>query len=266
VTEEDVAVLAAEAAAQVQRTVGVSGVRQKGRVDWVTEADLRAEAAVRAVLAEHTPDVPVLGEEGGGAEGATTRWVVDPLDGTTNFVRGFPVYAVSVGLEIDGEPRVGAIIDVPRGVVYRGTVGRGATANGASLRTSDVRDLAGALCATGFPYDRQQRASFYLGFVRAFLERTQGVRRAGAASLDLAWIAAGHVDLYWEFHLGRWDVAAGIALVRAAGGRVSPMPARDGVDGGFGDRPCPVATNAWLHEPTLALIRSVLATHEREGG
>jgi myo-inositol-1(or 4)-monophosphatase len=275
VTEEDVAVLAAEAAARIQQDRPTE-VRRKGAVDWVSDIDVRSEAAIREVLARHTPDIPVLGEEGGGAEGATTRWVVDPLDGTTNYLRGLPVHAVSVGLEVDGDPRVGAVIDVPRGVVYRGTVGRGASAGGAPLRTSGVRDLSEALCATGFAYDRQRRAGFYLQFVQAFLERTQGVRRAGAAALDLAWTAAGHFDLYWEFHLGRWDVTAGIALVRAAGGVVSaipdfssggptpgtssggPTPGRD-----LGDRPCPVATNAWLHEPTIALIRSVL---EREEG
>ncbi|MEZ4235348.1 MAG: inositol monophosphatase family protein [Myxococcota bacterium] len=256
-TEEDVAVLAAEAAARIQREAaragGPTGARQKGAVDWVTDVDLRCEAAVREVLARHTPEIPVLGEEGGGAEGATTRWVVDPLDGTTNFVRGFPVHAVSVGPEVDGEPRVGAIIDVPRGVVYRGTLGRGATANGAPLRVSDTRDLGQALCATGFPYDRQQKAAFYLRLVEAFLVRTQGVRRAGAAALDLSWLAAGHVDVYWEFHLGRWDVVAGIALVRAAGGTVDALP-------GFAldARPCPLATNGWLQEAAAALIRQVL--------
>lgn len=253
-TEEDVAVEAARAAAAVLADTSLRRTaRRKGAVDWVTDADLAAERAVREVLAKHTPDVPVMGEEGGGAAAATTRWVVDPLDGTTNFVHGFPYYAVSVGLEVDGEPTVGAVHDVVRGRTWRATKGRGGTVDGEPLRTSDVRTLEEALCATGFAYDRRQRAAFYLKFVKVALERTQGVRRAGAAALDLAQVAEGAIDLYWEFSLSRWDVVAGIVLVREAGGRVSPIPGLPLLAPAN-----PIATNPWLHDEVVALIDGIL--------
>ena len=248
-TEEDVAVEAANAAAAILRTTTPTGVRHKGAIDLVTEVDVRCEAAIRDVLLHHLPDVPILGEEGGGAEGKTTRWVVDPLDGTTNFVHGFPFYAVSIGLEVDGVPTVGVVVDAVRDRVYRATLGRGAWLGSERLRTSDVRTLDEALCGTGFPYDSRTNAGPYLAVVRAFLERTQGIRRAGAASLDLAMVAAGHVDLFWEFSLRPWDVCGGTVLVREAGGRVSAIPGREGADPAS-----PIATNPWLHDEVVALI------------
>jgi myo-inositol-1(or 4)-monophosphatase len=249
VTEEAVAVEAAAAAAAILRTSDPIGVRHKGTIDLVTEVDLRCEAAIREVLLRHLPDVPVLGEEGGGAADARTRWVVDPLDGTTNFVHGFPFYAVSIGLEVDGVPTVGVVVDVVRDRVYRATVGRGAWLGDVRLHTSDVRSLGQALCGTGFPYDSNKNAAFYLKFVQAFLERTQGIRRAGSASLDLAMVAAGHVDLFWEFGLRRWDVSAGTVLVREAGGRVTPIPGYETADPAN-----PIATNPWLHDEVVALM------------
>lgn len=252
-TEEEVAVEAALAAAAVLADTRLRATaRQKGAVDWVTDADLGAERAIREVLGRHTPDVPVLGEEGGGATGGT-RWVVDPLDGTTNFVHGFPFYSVSIGLEVDGEPTVGVVHDVVRRRTFRATRGRGATVDGAPLRTSDVRTLEGALCATGFAYDRRTRVDFYLKFVREMLLRTQGIRRGGSAALDLATTAAGNVDLYWEFSLSPWDVVAGIVLVREAGGRVSPIPGYPLITPAN-----PIASNPWLHDEVVALIGRLL--------
>jgi myo-inositol-1(or 4)-monophosphatase len=251
-TEEQVAVEAARAATALLRersSVGV--VRKKGAVDLVTEYDERSEAVIREVLQRHTPDVPVLGEEGGGAEQATTRWVVDPIDGTTNFVHGFPFYAVSIGLEVDGVPTVGVVVDVVRDVVFRATAGRGAYANDARIRVSEVRTLDDALCATGFATDRRVRAAFYLRFVKAALERTQGIRRAGAAALDLAMTAAGQVDVYWEFSLKPWDVVGGAVLVREAGGRVSPIPGRTSIVD-------PLAANPWLHDQWSACMKDIL--------
>lgn len=247
------AVEAALAAAAVLADVGLRATaRQKGAVDWVTDADLGAERAIREVLARHTPDVPILGEEGGGGD-ATTRWVVDPLDGTTNFVHGFPFYAVSIGLEVDGVPTVGVVHDVVRRRTFRATTGRGGTVEGVPLRTSEVRTLEGALCATGFAYDRRKRVDFYLRFVREMLLRSQGIRRAGAAALDLASTAEGSIDVYWEFALSPWDVVAGIVLVREAGGRVSPIPGHP-----LTSPANPIATNPWLHDEVVALIGRLL--------
>lgn len=252
-TEEQIAVEAALAAARIM-TERPLHVRSKGPADLVTEIDLACEHAIREVFARHTPDIPVLGEEQGGSQ-ASTRWVVDPLDGTTNFVHGFPFYAVSIGLEVDGEPQVGVVVDVVRNIVYRATHRRGAFANDAPIRTSDVRTLDEALCATGFAYDSRTRAAFYLKFVETFLTKTQGIRRAGAAALDLAMTASGAVDLYWEFNLRPWDVAGGTVLVREAGGRVSPIPGYVGRD-----PCCPVASNPWLHDQVLTLIGDTLAS------
>lgn len=244
--EERVAVEAAMAAAVLQRERPVQ-VRHKGIVDLVTEIDLASEAAIRAVLARHTPDIPVLGEEGGGAEGASTRWVVDPLDGTTNFVHGVPHYGPSIALEVDGRSVVGVVLDATRGQVFRATEGHGAFCDDARIAVSETRDLEQALVATGFGYDRRERAAFYLERVQRVLEGCQGVRRAGAAALDLAYVAAGRFDAYWEFHLARWDVAAGRLLVTEAGGTVEAMPGE-----ALGDRPSPLATNGWLRDAFLA--------------
>lgn len=249
-TLEDVAAEAARAAAEALDDPALRATaRQKGAVDWVTEADLRAESAIRAVLSRHTPDLPVLGEEGGGDRAARTAWVVDPLDGTTNFVHGFPWYAVSVGLLVDGVPEVGVVVDVPRRRTFRATRGRGGTVDGAPLRVSAVDTLDRALCGTGFPYDRRVRAAFYLRFVQAVLERSQGIRRAGAAALDLASVACGALDAYWEFALSPWDVVAGIVLVREAGGAVDPIPGHPLLDPAH-----PVATNGRVHAELIALI------------
>jgi len=256
VSEEEVAVEAALAAASVLRQGGPFEVRHKGAVDLVTEMDVRCEQAIRDVLARHTPDIPVLGEEGGGASAAETRWVVDPIDGTTNFVHGFPFYATSIGLEVDGVPTVGVIHDHVRALTYRATRGKGAFAADAPIRVSDVRTLEGALCATGFAYDRRTNSTFYLRFVQAFLQRGQCIRRGGASSLDLALTAAGHIDLYWEFHLARWDVAAGIVLVEEAGGTVTPIPGRT-----LAGPASIIASNGWLHEAATDVIGRVQRQH-----
>jgi myo-inositol-1(or 4)-monophosphatase len=249
VTELDVAVEAALAAGRILAERAPTGVRHKGTVDLVTEVDLACERAIREVLAHHTPDIPVLGEEGGGAEAATTRWVVDPLDGTTNFVHGFPYYCVSVALEVDGRGRVGVGHDPVRGRTYRAARGEGAFVDGVPLRVSETATLGEALLATGFPYDRRDRLDVLLAAVRAALSAGQGLRRAGAAALDLAMVSAGCIDGYWELNLGRWDAAAGLVLVEEAGGRVSAVPGH-----ALGDRPCPVATNGRIHDALLELL------------
>jgi myo-inositol-1(or 4)-monophosphatase len=166
---------------------------------------------------------------------------------------------VSIGLEVDGIPTVGVVVDVPRDRVYRATLGRGAWCGDTRLQTSDVRTLDEALCGTGFPYDTRNGASFHLQVVKLVLERTQGIRRAGAASLDLAMVAAGHLDLFWEFNLRRWDVCAGTILVREAGGRVSPIPGYPAADPAY-----PIATNTWLHDEVIALIGAQLGEGPEE--
>ena len=237
-------------------------VRHKGTVDLVTEIDLAAEDAIQEVLARETPGVPVLAEEGGGAWGATTRWIVDPLDGTTNFVHGFPSYGVSVALQTDGAITAGCVYDPLRDEAYTAALGLGAWCNGERLRVSEIDRLDDALVITGFPYDRRERAWEYLRYVAAFLERTHGVRRAGAASLDFAHIAAGRAEGYWEFGLKPWDVAAGTLLVAEAGGLVSDM-ARGPLDL---EHPRLLASNGRIHEEMRTLLCLLLSSEGSLGG
>ena len=227
-----------------------SGVEFKGAVDLVTQTDLAAEAAVCAVLERLTPGVPILAEERGGATGSTTRWIVDPLDGTTNFVHGFPHFAVSVALEVDGQLVAGCIADPRADAVAVAGHGHGATMDGAPLKVSGVRSISEALFLTGFAYDRRERPDFYLARVRAALVAGQGLRRCGAATHDFLHIAAGRADVYWEFALGPWDVAAGILLVSEAGGTVTDLSGSSVKVA----KPEILATNGWLHEAALALL------------
>lgn len=229
-------------------------VTHKGSVDLVTDVDRRAEAAVMGVLAAEMPDVPVLGEESGGRE-ASTRWVLDPLDGTTNFVHGFPFYACSLALEVDGQSVVGVVLDVPRDRWFTARRGAGAELDGSRLTVSSTDRLQGALVCTGFPYDRAHRAAELLRPVQRVLERCRGIRRTGAASLDLAYVACGALDAFFERDLAPWDVAAGALLVEEAGGRVT---AHDGRPPG-GQPTSPLATNGLLHDAMVALLGEDLA-------
>jgi len=228
------------------------GVTFKGAVDLVTAVDLACEETIREILGLGAPGVPIYAEEGGGASEADTRWIVDPLDGTTNFVHGFPSYCASIALQVDGALRVGVVYDPVMDLCYAAEAGRGATVNGAPMRVSEVARLDRALVASGFAYDRRERADWYLRGVRVFLERAQGFRRAGAAALDMARLAAGQLDGYWEFGLNAWDVAAGALLVREAGGRVTD------VTGGPLDLDAPrvLATNGGLHEEMTRALAS----------
>jgi myo-inositol-1(or 4)-monophosphatase len=244
----------------VQAAVAVVATRPS-RIDakgtsanLVTDVDRRAEAAVRAVLERETPDIPILGEEdGGAAAGSDARWIVDPIDGTTNFVHGFPFYATSIALEVEGRSVVGIVVDHPRDKRFEAVLGGGATCDGARLAVSSAGSLAEALVATGFPYDRSVRVEALLRPVGAVLKACRGVRRAGAATLDLAYVAAGALDAFFESDLGPWDVAAGTLLVTEAGGRVTR---HDGTAGAVGPVCSPLATNGRLHDAMVALLQS----------
>ena len=250
----DAALLAAsEAAAVVVERSAPLRVRHKGTIDLVTEVDLECERVIRRILEKATPNIPIYAEEGGGASTALTRWVVDPLDGTTNYVHGFPSYGVSIALQEDGQTTLGVIADPVRQRLFSAQKGKGAFCDGERLRVSDCRDLIEALVGTGFPYDRHTEADYYLRFVSAVMKRVQGVRRAGAACMDLAMLAAGQLDAFWEFHLAPWDVAAGVLLVEESGGRVTSH------DGTPLDRvkPSPLATNQRLHEHMMDVLATV---------
>jgi myo-inositol-1(or 4)-monophosphatase len=215
----EVATAAASAAAEAIRNAGERfGTRMKGAVDPVTEVDLAAERAALDVLRTHRPDDDVLSEESGGRPGDRT-WVVDPLDGTVNFVQGIEHYGVSVALWRHRGPLVAVIVDVVRDRTYRAVSGEGAEVDGGALRVVSAKPVD-VVVATGFPYDRREQAPRYGSLVEQLLTRFRGVRRFGAATLDFAWVAEGRLGGYVEIGLAPWDVAAGILLVREAGGLV----------------------------------------------
>ncbi len=256
----DVALAAARAgAAAVKAHLGRIGtVDFKGEVDPVTAADRESEARILAGLRERRPHDGVLAEESaGGPSTADRQWIVDPLDGTVNFLHGVPHVGVSVALCEGRVPTAGVIIDVFRGDEYTAAAGRGARLNGSPIRVTQQAELGAALVATGFPYDRRRLGGDYGTALGLVLTRVQGIRRMGTASLDLAWVAAGRYDAFWELKLAAWDVAAGILLVREAGGWVTDL---DGRPAEPGDRSI-VATNGALHAGFLGVLRSAVPEH-----
>jgi myo-inositol-1(or 4)-monophosphatase len=203
-----------------ERCGATGDARLKAPGDYVSEADTSSESTVREALELHAPGLPFFGEEGGGSRGEV-GWVVDPLDGTANFLHGFPAVGVSVALVERGVPVVGVVHAPLLGATYAAHRGGGAFCNGEPIHVS-TRDPSQAICATGFPFRaKAERLDEYLPVFEAALRRFEDLRRAGSASLDLAWTAAGVFDGYFEQALGPWDVAAGALLVREAGGVVS---------------------------------------------
>ena len=201
-------------------------VTHKGDIDLVTESDLAAERVIVERIRSYYPRHAVLAEEAGkvaAAEGAGTsayKWIVDPLDGTTNYAHGYPCYSVSIALEREGELVIGVIHDPTRDETFAAERGRGATLNGRPIRVSEIQDLNEALLCTGYPYDVRGQDNFVRNF-KNFILHAQGVRRDGSAALDLAYVACGRFDGFWEEGLRPWDVAAGALLIEEAGGRVS---------------------------------------------
>jgi myo-inositol-1(or 4)-monophosphatase len=236
----------------------VSGFRvdKKGSIDLVTEVDLECERMCRAVLAGRFPDHDVLAEELGATaahgDPSRFRWVFDPLDGTTNYAHGLPIFCSSLALEIDGRPEVGAIYDPSRRELFTAERGGGARLNGAPLQVSATASLIDALLVTGFPYHVHERSGDLVELFGAFLGRARAVRRLGSAALDLCYVAAGRLDGFWEQQLSPWDVAAGALILEEAGGRIT------GMDGSPFDLAAGhlVASNGLLHDEMLAVIRA----------
>ena len=227
-------------------------IKEKGAAgNLVTEADLAAEAAVLEVLHQATPSLGVLAEESGRRQGeGPLEWCVDPLDGTTNYAHGFPVFCTSVGLLFQGRPLLGALVVPLLDQVFWAAPGLGAWCNNTRLQVSGCGRISDALLATGFAYDRASvRDNNYAEFAW-FTHRSHGVRRAGAAAVDLAFVAAGSIDGYWERGLSPWDLAAGVVLVEQAGGVVS----------GYGGEELDVASGRilacapGLREPMIAAL------------
>jgi myo-inositol-1(or 4)-monophosphatase len=198
-------------------------VDYKGDIDLVTSVDREAERKIVEVIRRNFSHHSILAEEETEVEGKENeyRWIIDPLDGTTNFAHGYPQVSISIALEQNGQTILGLVYDPLRRECFRAVKDQGATLNGSPIRTSAVNQLDKALLATGFPYDRREKADFYLAFFKAFLTRCQGIRRNGSAALDLCYVACGRIDGFWEPKLKPWDIAAGALIVAEAGGTLS---------------------------------------------
>ncbi len=199
-------------------------VEKKGHNDFVSDADLAAEAAVIEVIHKHYPEHAILAEESGVQGESDTVWIIDPLDGTTNFLHGFPQFCVSIGVQVRGRTEAAAVYDPMRQELFAAARGDGATLDDRKIRVSGRTDLSHALIGTGFPF-RQAGMDIapYLDMLGKVVRNTAGVRRPGAAALDLCYVAAGRLDGFWETGLKPWDLAAGSLIIREAGGIVSGL-------------------------------------------
>jgi myo-inositol-1(or 4)-monophosphatase len=249
-------------AGDIQMARRGSGFRidKKGTIDLVTDVDLECERLCRRIIAERFPDHDVLAEElsSGPGEKARSayRWVFDPLDGTTNYAHGLPIFCASLALEIDGQPVAGAVFDPTRRELFTAERGEGAFLNGSRLRVSPADTLLDALLVTGFPYDVHQEGGELVALFGAFMARARAVRRLGSAALDLCYVAAGRFEGFWEQKLKPWDVSAGALIVAEAGGRVT------GMDGAAFDAAAAhlVASNGEVHDQMLDVIREFRAS------
>ena len=247
---------------QLKRRESGFRISKKAENDLVTEVDLECERMCRAMLAERFSDHDILAEELGAGDGdrrSRWRWVFDPLDGTTNYAHGLPIFCSSLGLEIDGRTEVGAVYDPTRRELFTAERGGGAYLNGNRLTVSDTSALIDSLLVTGFPYDVHRHASDLVELFGTFLCRARAVRRLGSAALDLCYVAAGRFEAFWEQHLKPWDVCAGALIVEEAGGRIT------GTDGSPFEIAAAhlVASNGRIHDEVLTVIREHRAARAR---
>jgi myo-inositol-1(or 4)-monophosphatase len=228
-----------------------SDVSYKGHIDLVTRVDRESEALITSAIRERFPDHGILAEEGARQDTSTEfTWIIDPLDGTTNYVHSFPLYCVSIGVARGNEPVVGVIYAPYTNELFCAESGRGATLNGRPIRVTGTTTLSEGLYCTGFACMRQPEKPDNLGNFIRFLRVCQGVRRGGSAALELAYVAAGRLEGFWELSLSPWDVAAGAVLVREAGGRVTDMQGGDDYLHGR----TVLATNGHLHQEMLSML------------
>jgi myo-inositol-1(or 4)-monophosphatase len=253
----NIAVKAARRAGSIINRAALEGgaleVKAKNKNDFVTQVDRAAEQAIIGVIHAAYPDHSILAEESGDTPGARAehRWVIDPLDGTTNYIHGFPQYCVSIALEHRGVPTHGVVYDPGKNELFTASRGRGAFLDDRRMRVSKCTRLQDALVGTGFPYKEVSRLDLYMHQLRTMMTSSAGVRRAGAAALDLAYVAAGRLDAFWEMGLSRWDMAAGALLIQEAGGMVADL--QGGAD--FLDRGEIVAATPKVLPQLLAALR-----------
>jgi len=247
--------IAREAGAILREGCGsAKTINHKGAIDLVTEFDHRSEALIVSALRQTFPEHAIRAEEGSGhtREAASEfEWLVDPLDGTTNFAHGFPVFAVSLALTRRGQLIAGVVYDPLRDELFAAEAGHGAALNGQPIKVSIQSALDKSLLATGFPYDVRTNPHNNLAQFRHFQLRAQAVRRAGSAALDCAWVASARLEGYWEFRMNPWDIGAGALMVREAGGRVSTAEG----DEDFLGRDSIVVSNGYIHEQMLRVLK-----------
>ncbi|HEX2228924.1 MAG TPA: inositol monophosphatase family protein [Candidatus Binatia bacterium] len=230
-------------------------IAYKGAIDLVTSVDRDAERCIVDRLRKNFPEHSILAEEETKADGdqSSYRWIIDPLDGTTNFAHGYPQVCVSVALEYENDLLLGVVYDPLRRECFSAIRSQGAKLNGQTIHVSGTPDLDQALLATGFPYDRRDHADFYLRYFKAFMTRSQGIRRAGSAALDLCYVACGRFDGFWELKLHPWDIAAASLIVRAAGGRMSDFSGGDFSIHGSET----MASNGLIHAAMFDVMREI---------
>ena len=229
-------------------------VEKKGAIDLVTEVDLEVERMFRAMIAERFPDHDVLAEEfGGSPRGARHRWVFDPLDGTTNFAHGVPIFCASLALEIDGDAVVAAVYDPNRRELFTAEAGTGSWMNGERLKVSTNATVLESLLVTGFPYNIHQKADEFLQVFGQVLKQARAIRRLGSAAIDMCWVAAGRMDGFWEASLKPWDTRAAALVLEEAGGKVTGMDGKTWIpdDGHI------LATNGLIHDEVLRILKGV---------
>ena len=233
-------------------------VDKKGAIDLVTEVDVAVERMFRDLIDERFPGHRVLAEElgGPGTSASGACWIFDPIDGTTNYAHGLPIFCASLALEIDGVVEVAAIFDPTRQELFTAERGAGAYLNGRPLHVSAANRLVNAMLVTGFPYDVHARVDELVGLFGSFIGQARAVRRLGSAAIDLCYVAAGRLDGFWERDLKPWDIAAGALIVVEAGGRLTKMDGST-FDTRAGDV---LATNGHVHEEMLAVVRDWEAT------
>ncbi len=246
-----------ESGAILRRRFGKVGYKQKRRADLLTVADLQSQTSVLSALRRAFPQDDFVAEENETRLTASRYlWIIDPLDGTTNYAHGYPAFCVSIGVLRDGEPWLGGIYDPFRDELYFAEKGRGATLNGRSIRVTRTASVDKALLVTGFAYDRAERADYYLRRFKAFMIRCHDIRRSGSAALDMAWVAAGRADGFWEYELNPWDVAAGFLLIAEAGGKVTNLDATPWTGWRTMGRRT-LATNGRIHREMASILRRV---------
>lgn len=226
-------------------------VSYKGEINPVTQFDLKSEQYIVSAIARKYPGHSILTEEGSDRSRLSSfRWVIDPLDGTVNYAHGFPVYSVSVALQLEGESVIGAVYDPERKELYSAASGIGAFLNKKRIKVTSQRDLKRSLLATGFAYNIATARKNNLGMFSRMMKHAQAVRRLGSAALDLCWLAAGRFDGFWEYYLHPWDTAAAIVIVEQAGGKVTRI---DGKDFSIFDKQI-LASNGHIHKAMMAVL------------